>query len=356
MKENLDENNNIKKRILVNEKNHIIINPKNTENMQQTILKKNSSYFNDNQTILKKIQNFENEKSNNRINQENFSKRIINNENSLINESLKLIDIKLNNQLFQTKIERVRQNLNDDNLFLNKHSNNLTSRYQRYKNDLDYSYLNNTCTNIKENPIEIIKNITKNKNDYISNRVKKLNILNDKLFLKNKDKLNATLGYFEKNLYEKENYEDLSVLYKSKKDIEELGGKIQHTKEKLNKCLKKTEMTINNRKNNIDINNKLNIDLYLKNIEKTNYINNKMLSIIFLNLDINSKNNCNTISDLGNGTKNCYKTEDFENKNIKEFAKYREINLKNDNLNKSDNFTKKDTMNLDQFNFQNNFT
>ena len=246
------------------------------------------------------------------------------NGNEGINNTIKLMDIKLNHEILQSKIENMRKDLIEEN----RHNNNTNSntnfldlkpfefkikteyenRINNYKTEKLYSnkdnsndrfHFNNNQIN-KENDLKIsnLKNFSeyddnRNRNNFTTtnffskdNKFKYDNLLNysefaDKLRkttlnkfnyqlkAEKENNLNKTMGNFEyeKNIISpglKINNNDLKLDY-TKKDLADLEVKIKSTKEKLNDCLHKAETIIIDRKINEKIKSR-------KNNENDNYL------------------------------------------------------------------------------------
>ncbi len=217
-----------------------------------------------------------------------------------INNNIKLMDIKLNHQILQNKIENITKNLkgdNSNNTKINKFNTISTNNYLDI-NDNNYSVMNYNNNN-NEDYNEHNDDYSSSRNYYTGSNFYKRdsknnfydnNINNNSNYFPNQnserkynynyDKNFKTINFNKNNNYlEKENksnnlsinneysktmgnfeYERSSVLSKykitnnglkldyTKKDLAELEGKIELTKQRLNKCLNRAENLIQDKK------------------------------------------------------------------------------------------------------------
>jgi hypothetical protein len=266
-----------------------------------SILESNIKYSNPNKNLQKNTnRNFENNNNyiSNFINLGNKSERIIENEG--INNSIKLMDIKLNHQILQNKIENMRKTLlketNDSNYNTITTSNYIESKHLDSFNNIQNNYItpknyndrikfddnfelkdkenNLNFNNLRNENIDYLvknnyftsRNFYYQKDFFKSNNDQTSETLRDSNYRKNKginnlDKDNEevifskTIGNFDFDRNSiltkfKINNNEMKLDYK-KKDLIDLEGKIQTSKKKLNKCINRAEtLVIDKRKNN----------------------------------------------------------------------------------------------------------
>jgi len=270
---------------------------------------------------FKKINNINlNKEKNEEINLNNMMRNSKNRayDNKTFDNSIRLMDIKLNHKILQNKLENMRKSiLKDDNCNYNTISyskmfnsnpldfENENNSINVYKKNSEQTYIDKypeqnfdlknkenyfKISNIKREKIGQMRRNTNIEYDVYNTQTnenwnsrylnyKHNHIVDGDLNLNN---LNKTIGNFN---YDKNsilsglkiNHNGLKFEY-TKKDLAELEGKIQKTKERLNECLEKAETIIidkkiNNKRVKSEFNNKF--QKSYKTLENLSGKNNK---------------------------------------------------------------------------------